>query len=157
MGRKRRLEVPSRVAYSNRLEFNDVEKLKMMAVNTRSKTRPDLFSRGSLELTFRLLRNKNARLALEMQNLLQGRKAAPLALPNSGFLSTPDIDHFYVTLSPQNVGKVVDELTRLGQELLNNPASASSKLLIIRPLIKDWINLAEWLLLQAEQPAPLYH
>lgn len=131
----------------------------MMAVNTRFKARPDLFSRGSLELTFRLLRNKNARLALEVQNLLQGRKAAPLAatpVSDSGFLSNPEGDHFYVTLSPQNVGKVVDELTRLGQELLNGPQSGNSKLLIIRPLIKDWINLAEWLLLQAGKSTPLY-
>lgn len=144
----------------------------MMAVNTRTKARPDLFSRGSLELTFRLLRNKNARLALEVQNLLQGRKAElptttshtgpdcsspPSFLSPSGFLSNGESDHFYVTLSPQNVGKVVDELTRLGQELLNGPPSGNSKLLIIRPLIKDWIHLAEWLLLQAEKPTPLYH
>lgn len=132
----------------------------MMAVNTRSKARPDLFSRCSLELTFRLLRNKNARLALEVRNLLLGCKAEPL-LPSTatapGLADNAGADHFYVTLSPQNVGKVVDELTRLGQELLNGPASGNSKLLVIRPLIKDWIHLAEWLLLQAEKPGQLYH
>lgn len=137
-----------------------VEKLKMMAVNTRSKARPDLFSRCSLELTFRLLRNKNARLALEVRNLLLRRKAGPApstADETPGVAGSPETDHFYVTLSPQNVGKVVDELTRLGQELLSGPASGNSKLLVIRPLIKDWINLAEWLLLQAEKPTRLYH
>jgi hypothetical protein len=137
-----------------------VEKLKMMAVNNRYKTRPDLFSRVSLELTFRLLRNQNARLALEVQNLLQGEKAEPLALPShpsaSHFLGDLQGDHFYVTLSPQNVGKVVDVLTQLGQDLLNN-STPSNKRLIICTLIKDWICLAEWLLLQAERPAHTYH
>ncbi|MBU3070802.1 hypothetical protein KOI40_13300 [Aestuariicella sp. G3-2] len=135
----------------------------MMVVNNNGKARPDLFSRGSLELTFRLLRDQNAQLALEVQNLLQGQKAEPQAIRQTystddpfykarRFPSDPAADHFYVTLSPQSVGKVVDTLTRLGQELLESSCRGNGKLLVIKTLMRDWINLAEWIILQVDTP-----
>ncbi|WP_439133701.1 hypothetical protein [Pseudomaricurvus sp.] len=138
----------------------------MMAVNTPGKARPDLFSRGSLELTFRLLRDQNAHLALEIQNLLQGQKADSQTIRqayyadqrfqgNYRFQEDPAADHFYVTLSPQSVGKVVDTLTRLGQELLNSTTKGNGKLVVIRTLMKDWMDLAEWIILQVDTPPTL--
>lgn len=141
----------------------------MMAVNNDGKARPDLFSRGSLELTFRLLRDQNAHLALEVQNLLQGQKAGPQiirqtyqaghrAQKSHHFQEDHGADHFYVTLSPQSVGKVVDTLTRLGQELLDNSVKGNGKLLVIKTLMKDWMDLAEWIILQVDTPpTQAYH
>ena len=121
------------------------------SVDTPASERPDVFSRGALELTFKLLRKQNPRLALDVQNQLQGlaslkevTEQAPPRKPS---------DHFHITLDPQTIGKVVEALTTLGQKLLNDSPKDSGTLVVVRSLIKDWIELAEWVLAHAQEPS----
>ncbi|NIB44404.1 hypothetical protein HBA55_32720 [Pseudomaricurvus alkylphenolicus] len=113
--------------------------------------RPDVLSRGALELTFKLLRHYNAQLALDVRNQLQGEKV----LPN--LCSSTKADHFFVTLSAQSIGKVVAALTQLGEEALVNRESDSGRLLVIRSLMKEWMELAEWLIMRVDSPSPALH
>ncbi len=106
---------------------------------------PDLFSRGALELTFKLLRvHNNARLALDVQNQLQEPPTQDHPTHNR------HQDQFRVTLEAHTVGKIIDALTSMGNNLLNNPERESGTLVAIRSLIKDWIALAEWILAHSE-------
>ncbi|GAB3100544.1 hypothetical protein G8770_04490 [Aestuariicella hydrocarbonica] len=125
----------------------------MMAVNTHAKARPDLFSRGALELTFRVLRRHKPQLAMDVQNILQGNKVEAQTLkPLSRVNPKSTADHFYVSLPPQTIGQVVKALTHLGEEMLAQPDRGNGKLLIIRTLMKDWMDLADWIIMQVERP-----
>ncbi|MAZ89260.1 MAG: hypothetical protein CL693_16645 [Cellvibrionaceae bacterium] len=106
---------------------------------------PDVFSRGALELTFKLLRaHNNARLALDVQNQLQ--KSPTKRPPNANRHQ----DLFRVTLEAHTVGKIIDALTIMGHTLLNNPERESGTIVAIRSLIKDWIALVEWILAHSD-------
>jgi len=118
--------------------------------------RPDIFSRGALELTFKLLRKHNARLALDVQNQLQGKRVLEAVISNTE--SNPNSEHFQITLDASTVGKVVDALTTQGQKLLDSAQKDSGTLVVIRSLMKDWIELAEWILIHTEQsPSKVWH
>jgi len=121
-----------------------------------SSDRPDIFSRGALELTFKLLRKHNARLALDVQNQLQGKRALEAVVSNTE--QNPNGEHFQITLDASTVGKVVDALTTQGQKLLDSAQKDSGTLVVIRSLMKDWIELAEWILIHTEQsPSKVWH
>ena len=124
----------------------------IMISNTEksSPDRPDVFSRGALELTFKLLRKQNPRLALDVQNQLQG--LATLREVTEQVPARKVSDHFHITLDAQTIGKVVEALTALGQNLLDNSPKDNGTLVVVRSLIKDWIELAEWVLVNAEDP-----
>lgn len=118
-------------------------------------TRPDVFSRDSLELTFQLLRQQSSGLALDIQNQLQGTKLPYMAYQESQ--QQENCDHFRITLNAQKIGKIVDALTQLGQHCLNNPNENKGHLAILRSLIEDWMALAEWLISHAEPPSNTVH
>lgn len=110
-----------------------------------SQDYPNLFSRGALELTFKLLRaHNNARLALDIQNQLQEIPTKNPINPNKYQ------EWFRVTLEAHTVGRIIDALTTMGHTLLNNPKRKSGTIVAIRALIKDWIALAEWMLTHSE-------
>jgi hypothetical protein len=128
----------------------------MLITNHNSSGRADVFSRGALELTFKLLRKHNARLALDVQNQLQGKRALAAVMSNTE--ANLSSDHFHITLDASTVGKVVDALTTQGQELLDSAQKDSGALVLIRSLIKDWVELAEWILLHTEvAPSKAWH
>ncbi len=128
----------------------------MLITTLHSSDRPDIFSRGALELTFKLLRKHNARLALDVQNQLQGKRALEAVVSNTE--PNPNSEHFQITLDASTVGKVVDALTTQGQELLDSAQKDSGTLVVIRSLMKDWIELAEWILIHTEQsPSKVWH
>lgn len=128
-----------------------------MAHSSRFHSRPDVFSRGALELTFQLLRPSDVSLALDIQNQLQGTKLPDLA--SSALQARDQRDHFRITLAPQTIGRIVDALTRLGERCLQHREQApeQQKLVLIKPLIKDWMALAEWHIAQAEPPSGTVH
>jgi len=128
----------------------------MLITTMHSSDRPDIFSRGALELTFKLLRKHNARLALDVQNQLQGKRTLEAVVSNTE--QNPNGEHFQITLDASTVGKVVDALTTQGQELLDSAQKDSGTLVVIRSLMKDWIELAEWILIHTEQsPSKVWH
>jgi hypothetical protein len=115
--------------------------------------RPDIFSRGALELTFRLLRSEHPSLSLAVRNLLADTS---VPLPDEAFHS-PLGDHFYIHLEAQIVGKIVDALTKLGQSALMESRQDTGRLVVLRTLIKEWMTLAEWIILNADQSPTSYH
>ncbi|TQV67778.1 hypothetical protein FKG94_24940 [Exilibacterium tricleocarpae] len=107
-----------------------------------NRKKPEIFSRGALELTFRLMRKRHPGLALAVQNVLAGKP-----LPGSNDAAT---DHFHVSLEARTVGKIVAALTEMGQHSLeHNGSSAQGRRVVIKTLIHEWIALAEWIIIQA--------
>ncbi len=136
--------------------------------NPHSTSRPDVFSRGALELTFRLLLGHNPLLAMDVQNLIMDDQASP-ATGSAALFSSAErhltsgpqqrfaADYYHVSLNARTIGKVVEALTLLGQSQLDKSNHGSSQLLIIRTLMKDWMTLAEWLVMQADCQSQTYH
>lgn len=106
--------------------------------------RPDVLSRDVLESTFSLLRDQHPQLALEIQNILAGDKISHYQRPQASTVT----DHFHIQLSPQIIGRIVDALTRIGNSALYT--SESGSLAMLRILIKDWMDLTEWIISHAD-------
>lgn len=125
--------------------------------------RPDIFSRRALELTFQLLRNYRPSLALVVQNVLAKGHIAQSSL--HPYQQNSATEHFVIDLEAHTIGKIVATLTDLGHAVLSkkdqkrnqtnnsNRHSEAGNLVVLRTLMRKWINLAEWLVLQAE-PVP---
>lgn len=126
----------------------------MKAMDSQLTVRPDIFSRGALELTFKLLRPYRAGLALDIQNQLQD---APVPSHQSNNTTQKAVkissaDQFFITLEPQAIGKIVAALTSIGNDLLSSHTDESGNIMVVRALMKDWIELAEWVILQVGEP-----
>ena len=98
---------------------------------------PDVFSRGSLNTTFNLIRKKNPQLALNVRNIT-GSEPLPKGI------SQPDnknADHFKVELDSFQVRAIVEALMECSQkELTNNKESGMA--VMAESLMQDWIALA---------------
>jgi hypothetical protein len=97
----------------------------------------DVFSRGSLKLTYDLLRQSNPALALQVRNIVSG-EALPKADVNEGNANS---DHFKVTLDSFQVRAVVEGLMQYNQDELlakKQPGLA----VMAKALMEDWIVLA---------------
>ena len=70
----------------------------------------DVFSRGSLKLSYDLLRKPNPALALQVRNIINGE-----ALPKAEDSENKNSDHFRVTLDSFQVRAVVEGLMEYNQ------------------------------------------
>ena len=98
---------------------------------------PDIFSRGSIKLTYDLLRKKNPALALTVRNMITD---SPLP-KEEGQIEDKNSDHFKVTLNSFEVRAVVEYLMEYGQ----NDTDIKSTLgmaVMAKALMEDWIVLA---------------
>jgi hypothetical protein len=98
----------------------------------------DVFSRGSIQITFEFLRKRNPRLALAVRNLAGGE---PLAKDYEERLDDKNTDHFRVELDSHDVREVVEELmtfTRPDAVGLHN----SGVNIMVRTLMQDWLSFA---------------
>lgn len=98
---------------------------------------PDIFSRGSIKLTYDLLRKKNPALALTVRNMITD---TPLP-KQEGELNDKNSDHFKVTLNSFEVRAVVEYLMEYGRD----DDEIKSKLgmaVMAKALMEDWIVLA---------------
>ncbi len=98
---------------------------------------PDVFSRGSLKLSYDLLRHTNPALALQVRNIVSGE-----ALPKDDATDENlNSDHFRVTLDSFQVRAVVEGLMQYNQDELlakKQPGLA----VMAKALMEDWIVLA---------------
>lgn len=122
--------------------------------HTHRRHAPECLSHGTLELTFRLLRHQYPTLALEVRNLilntLQHRNDHP-EQPVKQCSNQATTVYLYVNLAASIVGQVVAALTELGQtELHNDGNRANGRRIVIKSLLEEWANVAEWVLSQAE-------
>lgn len=119
-----------------------------------------IFSRDTLEQTFKLLRKHSPPLALAVQNALNNSEIATPVCPPTDHAThhfQHSSDRLFINLEARTIGKIVAALTELGQEALSHKEKKSGKLVLLRALICDWINLAEWIVLQAEPTPTTYH
>jgi hypothetical protein len=93
----------------------------------------DVFSRGSLKLTYDALRKINPMLALQVRNIIQGE---PLAKPEHD-TSNRHADYFNVELDSFQVRAVVEGLMTCADDEENRGLAIMAK-----SLQQDWINLA---------------
>jgi len=117
-----------------------------MPITSELLQRPDVFSRGALDLTFRLLRPKSPSLALNVRNLLNRADYRLEEAPGATIT-----DHFYVQLEALQVGYIVSALTSLGQSALDEEHPEPGRLVVIKTLIREWMTLGEWLIVQPIQ------
>lgn len=123
-----------------------------MPITSEFLQRPDVFSRGALELTFRLLRPKHPALALAVRNHLSKEDCRLEDTPN-----TPITDHFFIELEAQSIGHIVAALTLLGEQALAEDHPEPGRLVVIKTLIREWMGLGEWLILQTDTPTAAFH
>ena len=98
---------------------------------------PEIFSRGSLKLTYDLLRNKNPSLALTVRNMTGGNPL-PKAEDQA---EDKNSDHFKVTLNSFEVRAVVEYLMEYGQDDVEIKSQLGMAV-VAKALMEDWIILA---------------
>ena len=100
-------------------------------------TDPAVFGRGSLKLTFDLLRKKNPQLALLVRNITSGTP-----LPKSRLQSdNKDSDCFKVDLDSLQVRSIVENLMKYSQGQ-NSSAGKLGMEVVAKTLLEEWIALS---------------
>lgn len=110
----------------------------------------DVFSRGSIQMTFELLRKSNPRLALAVRNIAGGE---PLPKDFDDLLDDKNTDHFRVALDSKDVREVVEELMSFTQPDavdIHNPGVN----IMARTLMQDWLLLAHQMVAQLTDDSP---
>ncbi len=106
----------------------------------------DVFSRGSLKLSYDCLRQSNPALALQVRNMING-EALPKDPSETG---NKNSDHFRVTLDSFQVRAVVECLMEYNQnEILAKQQPGLA--VMAKALMEDWIVLAKKMI--SELPA----
>jgi hypothetical protein len=107
----------------------------------------DFFSRQSLELTFRLLRNNHPLLAHTVKQTIDSATAVSYEDLQSAYtgemLRNKDV---LEALKAHTIGKIVSVLTDIGEEALRKHDLPPSHMTLLRSLIEDWVQLTEWVL-----------
>jgi hypothetical protein len=108
---------------------------------------PYIFSRGSLKLTYDLLRKSNPALALTLRNITSSKPLAKL----DGDVDNSLTDCFLIDLDSFQVRAVVEGLvSRCHQD-----ASAQGVAVVAQALIEDWMALAQAMIAElAESERP---
>ncbi|MBV1878133.1 MAG: hypothetical protein KUG79_10870 [Pseudomonadales bacterium] len=101
---------------------------------------PAIFSRGSLKLTFDLIRKKEPRIALTLRNLTSGKAIEKTAQQ----LKNKNADFFLVELDSFEVRAIVEALvayTPRGPQNGNTGQNAGMEIMA-KALLDDWLKLA---------------
>jgi len=122
----------------------------------------DVFSRATLEQTFRVVRHACPSLALSLQNILAtpSSQCCNLDTDTQDFPKSPEYQHlceqnhidapdlFMIKLDATIIGQIVFHLTQIGQEALSHKSQQHNpkQLQTLRFLIKKWSLLGEWLI-----------
>jgi hypothetical protein len=90
----------------------------------------DMFSRGTLELTFRTLRKRRPLLALQIQNAMM------IAGQQNGYTAAE------LPLGSEVVAQIIAALSRLSEQIVARGESDRAELVLTRSLLLDWLMLA---------------
>lgn len=94
----------------------------------------DLFSRGTLELTFKVLRNYKPSLALSIQNTLAS------AYPRDDYHTA--LSAAELPLESVIVDDIIRALSQLSSRQVGNGHNDCTDLVVVRSLLLDWMMLA---------------
>lgn len=114
--------------------------------NASTDTNADIFSRGSLKLTYDLLRHRHPQLALDVRNITGG-KLQPKSLQDN---SNKHSDCFQVSLDSRQVRAVVEALVECNQGAMLE-GSDVGRSIMAKALIDDWLALARYMVEQQER------
>ncbi len=107
----------------------------------------DFFSRQSLELTFRLLRNNHPLLAHAVKQTIDSTAAVSYEDLQSAYTGEMLRNNEVLeALKAHTIGKIVSVLTDIGEEALRKHDLPPSHMTLLRSLIEDWVQLTEWVL-----------
>ena len=101
------------------------------------KADPAVFGRGSLKLTFDLLRKRNPKLALDVRNICNGTPLEKLASE----ADNKDSDNFKVDLNSFQVREIVEILLKYSQNQNSNVTNIGMGV-VSKTLTQDWMALA---------------
>lgn len=103
----------------------------------------DLFSRATLELTFRMLRQPRPSLALALRNALVEHPPAR----QGGAYTIEELP-----LSAERIDAIVEALRGLSNDSHYRAGSSKAEVVLVRSLLLDWIMIARQ---QSDLPPPL--
>lgn len=103
----------------------------------------DVFSRGSLTLTYDLLRPKHPQLALDVRNIAGG----DLLPKPPGQVDNKHSDYFKVDLDSHQVRAVVEALIECNQGAMLEGLDVGRSIMA-KALIDDWLVLARYMVEQ---------
>ncbi len=107
----------------------------------------DFFSRQTLELSFRLLRNNNPGLANAIKKALNQIHLVPYDVLHKVYTGEMYFNaQLLEILNVHTIGKIVSALTEIGEQALHNQALPPEHVKLLRNLIDDWVQLTEWVL-----------
>ena len=130
----------------------------MSRISIKTHESNDFFSRQTLELTFRLLRNNNPGLSNAIKNTMSHINIVPYetirGLHTGEMHLNADI---YQILTAYTIGQIVSALTKIGEMALAKHDMPPEHLNQLRRLIEDWVVLTEWVLEQTTTDKTAYH
>lgn len=104
------------------------------------QTRADVFSRGSLKLTYELLRHGYPQLALSVRNITLGERQAKASQGRANQHS----DCFKVSLDSSQVRAVIEALIACNQGAMLEGRDVGRSIMA-KALIDDWLVLAHYM------------
>lgn len=119
---------------------------------------PDMFGRQVMELTFRLLRNNNPELSFALKKTLDHIHFAPPEATIGSYTGEMHLNTDVVSLlGAETVGKIIAALTAIGNHAIAKKDLPPQHSKVLRGLIEDWAQLAEWILLHATADQRAFH
>ncbi len=110
-------------------------------------TTDDFFSRQTLELSFRILRNTNPGLANVIKKALDQIDLVPYEILHRAHTGEMYFNaQLVAVLNVHIIGKIVSALTGIGERALHKHALPAEHAKLLRNLIDDWVLLTEWVL-----------
>ncbi len=107
----------------------------------------DFFSRQTLELTFRLLRNNHPLLAHAVKRTIDSTTTVAYEDLHSAYTGEMLLNKAVVdSLKAHTIGKIISVLTEIGKAALKQKDLPPNHMGLLRSLIEDWVNLTEWVL-----------
>lgn len=105
---------------------------------------PQVFSRGALQQSFRLLRKSHPALALKVQNIMS---QDAIAKPEE-FSGDPRTDNFIINLHGEDLQAILEALVSMADlnklRTLSGNVTELGNLVIVKALIQDWIEVARF-------------
>jgi hypothetical protein len=110
----------------------------------------DFFSRETLELSFRVLRNNKPGLANAIKKALDQLEVVPYEILHNCHTGEMHFNaQLFETLNAHTIGLIVSSLTEIGINALHDHTLPPKHSHLLGNLIDDWVKLTEWILRNA--------
>lgn len=114
----------------------------------------DAISPSALKITFELLCQSSPSLAEALQTALHNLSELPSGQRSGSRANRlPSNAALISSLEAQTIGKILEALTELGSQALQENQRNPHYIQLLHDLLQDWTELAEWLLQHASSDA----